>query len=112
MDMELKETQAGIASSVDNIKHPLSPSMDAKPKKPNEIPQPGKNPETIPSEEPEPNTWPRKEPEIQPGKEPLTIPPTAPPEVPKPPENQAHQRGRSLRLVEIVAWINIFHASY
>jgi hypothetical protein len=85
MDMELKESQAGIAFSMENIK--LSLAKNAKPKKPNEIPQPGKNPETIPTEEPEPRVWPRKEPEIQPGKEPLTVPPTAPPDVPVPPQN-------------------------
>lgn len=59
---------------------------DDKPKKPNEIQEPGKNPDTIPSPEPEPVTWPKKEPEIQPEREPLTIPPTAPPEVPSPPQ--------------------------
>jgi hypothetical protein len=58
-----------------------------KPKKPNEIPVPGKNPETIPTPEPEPGTWPKKEPEIQPEREPLTVPPTSPPEIPKPPES-------------------------
>jgi hypothetical protein len=85
--MELKEAQAGVAFSI-------TPSMqllldridDSKPKKPNEIPQPGKNPESVPSEEPEPEIWPRKEPEIQPGKEPLTAPPITPPEVPEPPQ--------------------------
>jgi len=61
----------------------------AKPKKPGEIPTPGKNPEIIPSEEPEPITWPNKEPEIQPEREPLTTPPSAPPEVPKPPSQVA-----------------------
>ena len=58
-----------------------------KPKKPSEIPVPGKDPETIPTPEPEPGTWPKKEPEIQPEREPLTVPPTAPPEIPKPPES-------------------------
>ncbi len=58
-----------------------------KPKKPSEIPQPGKNPETVPAEEPEPKVWPRKEPEINPGKEPLTIPPSKPLEIPAPPES-------------------------
>ena len=61
----------------------------AKPKKPGEIPTPGKNPEIIPSEEPEPITWPKKEPEIQPEREPLTNPPSAPPEVPTPPSSKA-----------------------
>lgn len=61
-------------------------ATNAKPERPNEIPQPGKDPETLPSEEPAPNRWPRKEPEIKPEKEPLTIPPTAPPEVPKLPD--------------------------
>ena len=56
------------------------------PKKPNEIPVPGKDPETIPAPEPEPGVWPKKEPEIQPEREPLTIPPTPPPEIPKPPQ--------------------------
>jgi len=57
-----------------------------KPKKPNEIPMPGKNPETIPTPVPEPGVWPKKEPEIQPEREPLTVPPTPPPEMPKPPQ--------------------------
>jgi hypothetical protein len=65
----------------------LGLTEDAKPKKPNEIPYPGKNPETVPTEEPEPGVWPRREPEIQPEREPLTIPPTAPPEIPAPPQN-------------------------
>jgi hypothetical protein len=56
--------------------------MSSKPKKPNEIPLPGKDPEIIPAEEPDPGVWPKKEPEIQPEKEPLTIPPTPPREVP------------------------------
>ncbi len=56
------------------------------PKKPNEIPVPGKTPETIPAEEPEPGVWPKKESEIQIGREPLTVPPTAPPELPSQPE--------------------------
>lgn len=64
----------------------LHSSVNAKPKRPNEVPVPGKNPEIIPAEEPEPNTWPKKNPEIQPEKEPLTVPPVTPPEVPKPPQ--------------------------
>jgi hypothetical protein len=59
--------------------------MSQKPKKPNEIPVPGKNPETIPTPEPEPPVWPKQEPEIQPEREPLSIPPTPPTEIPKPP---------------------------
>jgi hypothetical protein len=76
-----------------NDKFPKRPAfqihspINAKPKRPTEVPVPGKNPEIIPAEEPEPNTWPKKNPEIQPEKEPLTVPPTAPPEVPKPPES-------------------------
>jgi hypothetical protein len=60
--------------------------MNNKPKKPNEIPSPGKNPETDPTPEPEPSVWPRREPEIQPGKEPLTTPPSKPMEIPPPPQ--------------------------
>ena len=62
--------------------------MSQKPKKPNEIPVPGKDPETIPTPEPEPGVWPKKEPETQPEREPLTVPPTSPPEIPKPPQEQ------------------------
>jgi hypothetical protein len=63
----------------------FTPDDAGKPKRPKEIPSPGKEPETTPSEEPEPNIWPQKTPEINPGKEPRTTPPTAPPEVPPPP---------------------------
>jgi hypothetical protein len=66
--------------------------MSQTPKKPNEIPVPGKNPETIPAPEPEPGVWPKKEPEIQPEREPLTVPPTPPPEIPKPPESKPSDR--------------------
>jgi hypothetical protein len=68
------------------MKDRLQPShhfVQAKPKKPHEIPRPGTKPETVPSKEPDPTVWPHKEPEIQPGKEPLTIPPPAPTEIPQ-----------------------------
>lgn len=61
--------------------------MNAKPKRPSEVPVPERNPEINPAEDPEPTTWPKRNPEIQPEKEPLTVPPTAPPEIPKPPES-------------------------
>ena len=85
--METKKEKAGLALLMDRTRRsPLHKlSNNAKPQKPNEIPQPGKNPETIPAEEPEPGVWPRREPEIQPEREPLTVPPTAPPDVPAPP---------------------------
>ncbi|HEY0742059.1 MAG TPA: hypothetical protein VGD40_11385 [Chryseosolibacter sp.] len=85
--MEYQEAQTRLTFSVGYAGRETftRPYDRAKPKKPNEIPQPGKNPETIPSEEPEPNVWPRKEPEIQPEREPLTVPPTAPPEIPAAP---------------------------
>src|SRR5688572_24110195 len=91
MDMEtekmnLKKSGAGVLMNTDRDLVILT-SRNAKPRKPSEIPQPGKDPETIPSEEPEPATWPKKEPEITPGKEPLTTPPGPQPEIPSPPQS-------------------------
>lgn len=83
MNFEISAAGVSMNSNCDQV---MLTSRNAKPKKPSEIPQPGKDPETVPSEEPEPDTWPRKEPEITPGKEPLTTPPGAPPEVPAPPQ--------------------------
>ncbi len=87
MDMEFENAQ-GTTFPIKNLNMRFFDYLrNGGPKKPSEIPQPGKDPETIPSQEPEPNVWPRKEPEIQPGREPLTTPPTAPPDVPKPPDS-------------------------
>jgi hypothetical protein len=75
-----------ISSSTDQSGvYDFATSDAGKPKKPTEVPSPGKAPETNPSEEPEPVTWPRKTPEILPGKEPQTIP-SGPPEIPPPPD--------------------------
>ena len=83
MDMDYnKRTTAKPLNAVLNTSAYTFNRMSTKPKKPNEIPVPGKSPEIIPAEEPEPGVWPKKEPEIQPEKEPLTIPPTPPREVP------------------------------
>jgi len=87
MDMEYKDAPGEVPSTPDLNSHSWNSMGSIRPKKPNEIPQPGKEPETTPEVEPEPNMWPRKEPEIQPGKEPLTAPPDAPLEVPNAPEN-------------------------
>ena len=99
MDMETKKMNfeksgAGILMN-SNRDLVITTSRNPKPKKPSEIPQPGKDPETVPSEEPEPETWPRKEPEITPGKEPLTTPPDAPPEIPEPPQGLMNLRHAS-----------------
>jgi hypothetical protein len=83
MDMEHnKRAPAKPLSAVLNAGSYTLSMMSARPKKPNEVPDPEKHPEIIPTEEPEPGVWPKKEPEIQPEKEPLTIPPTPPREVP------------------------------
>jgi hypothetical protein len=91
MDLQHKQINgpnSGVAFSMDErMKSFLFNRASTKPKKPNEIPVPGREPETIPAEEPGPGVWPKKEPEIQPEREPLTIPPTSPPEVPRRPEN-------------------------
>jgi hypothetical protein len=83
MDMEYNKraTAKPLNTGLDTGAYTFS-LTGAKPKKPNEIPVPGKDPEITPTEEPEPGVWPKKEPEIQPEKEPLTIPPTPPREVP------------------------------
>jgi hypothetical protein len=83
--LDTKGTRISMDSNRNLSQHCL---RNAKPKKPNEIPQPGKDPETVPSEEPEPITWPKKEPETTPGKEPLTTPPSAPPEIPERPDGK------------------------
>lgn len=88
MDTKIKNINLRAAILRDML-HPFFGERPAaaKPKKPGEIPQPGKDPETEPAEEPEPRVWPGKEPEIMPGREPLTVPPSAPPDVPPPPKN-------------------------
>jgi hypothetical protein len=90
MDMETRKMNfeiSGAGVSLNSNRNLIIlTSRNGKPKKPSEIPQPGKDPETVPSEEPEPATWPKKEPEITPGEEPLTTPPGAPPEIPAPPQ--------------------------
>ena len=91
MDMETKQMNLKISGAGvimnSNGDLVILTSRNAKPKRPSEIPQPGKDPETVPSEEPEPATWPKKEPEITPGKEPLTTPPGPQPEIPSPPQS-------------------------
>ena len=86
MDMETKkmnfEISGAVVSTNSNRDLVILTWRNAKPKKPSEIPQPGKDPETVPSEEP--STWPKREPEITPGKEPLTTPPGPQPEIPTP----------------------------
>ncbi len=87
MDMEYKDAPGEARSTRSLSLHSRSIAGSKRPKKPCEIPQPGKEPETTSAEEREPDVWPRKQPEIQPGKEPLTSPPGAPLEVPEPPES-------------------------
>lgn len=89
INFETSGTEISVKSDRNVIIHALE---NAKPKKPSEIPQPGKDPEIVPPEEPEPSTWPKKEPEITPGKEPLTTPPEAPPEIPEPPQGLMNLR--------------------
>jgi len=84
MDFETSNTGISVNLNCDLV---IWSSRNAKPRKPNEIPQPGKDPEIIPSEEPEPITWPKKVPEITPGEEPLTTPPATRPEIPEPPQS-------------------------
>ncbi|MFZ6012154.1 MAG: hypothetical protein ACOYXT_17565 [Bacteroidota bacterium] len=91
--METRKKEMGVAFTMDSARQSLLRKLhNETPKKPTEIPYPGKNPETIPTEEPQPGVWPKKEPEIQPEHEPLTVPPTAPPEIPTSPQNLRSRR--------------------
>lgn len=69
-------------SSILQVRNPET----GNPKKPNEIPVPGRNPEIIPPQEPEPGIWPKHDPEIQPEREPLISPQVPTPEIPEQPD--------------------------